>query len=95
MKLAKRLLGGRRWMLWLPVLVAGLGSGGELAMFGKILVGGVLFWVPFWLAWWLSDGFRGLYLGRCSISVSGGVSPWTGWACTVTRFENGATIYSE
>jgi len=23
-----------------------------------MLVGGMIFWIPYWLAWWLSDGFN-------------------------------------
>jgi hypothetical protein len=82
-------------MLWLPVLVAVAASEGEVAMFGKILVGGLIFWIPFWLAWWLSDGFARMYPGGGASRYGGGVSPFTGRACCVRRDPGGITYYSD
>ena len=40
-----------------PVAASFLLSDKTLASFGVMLVGGMVFWIPYWLAWWLSDGF--------------------------------------
>ncbi|WP_459203450.1 hypothetical protein ACQVRV_00290 (plasmid) [Ralstonia pseudosolanacearum] len=65
MRTAKTLFARRRWMLWLPVLIAGLASA-SVQEFGKFFVGGLVLWIPYWLAWWLSDGFRGSGCGTSS-----------------------------
>lgn len=47
----------RRLLALAPVVAAFAFSDKTLASFGMMLVGGLIFWIPYWLAWWLSDGF--------------------------------------
>ena len=69
-----------------PVAASFLLSDKTLASFGVMLVGGMVFWIPYWLAWWLSDGFAGM-----SRWPGAGVNPGTGKPCTVYHHPWGTT----
>jgi hypothetical protein len=47
----------RRLLGLLPIPLAWLLSDGTFSQFIALMIGGLVFWVPYWLAWWLSDGF--------------------------------------
>lgn len=47
----------RQLLALLPIPLALLLSDGTLHQFIALMVGGLVFWIPYWLAWWLSDGF--------------------------------------
>lgn len=84
MKILKTLFSCRRWMLWAPVPLAALASA-SVAEFGTLLVGGLVFWIPYWLAWWLSDGFKGMsdWPFEAPTVTGGGIHPLTGKYCMI------------
>ena len=62
MKLFHIFFGARRWLLYVPLLLAAsLETTGtskfELVGFAQLLCG---LGIPYWLAYWLSDGFEGI-----------------------------------
>lgn len=62
MKFFHIFFGARRWLLYVPLLLAALleNSGTsrfELLGFFQLLC---VFGFPYWLAYWLSDGFEGI-----------------------------------
>ncbi len=60
MRVFQFLVGGRRWALYLPFLVAlyFARSNPEHFSFWWVAQVGIYFGVPYWLAYWLSDAFR-------------------------------------
>lgn len=47
----------RKLLALVPVAAAWLLSDKTASSFLVMLIGGLVFWIPYWLAWWLSDGF--------------------------------------
>jgi hypothetical protein len=47
----------RKLLGLVPVASAILLSDKSIFGIAEMLIGGMVFWIPFWLAWWLSDGF--------------------------------------
>lgn len=73
MKVVAHLFQARRWMLWLPAPISFAIAGTDLTALPALLVGGLIFWIPYWFAWWLSDGFSTVRRG-----VPGGGMPGAG-----------------
>ena len=42
----------RQLLALLPIPLAWLLSDGTLHQFIALMVGGLVFWIPYWLAWW-------------------------------------------
>ena len=47
----------QKFLFFAPVFAAFELCDKTLADFFKMMIGGLIFWIPYWLAWWLSDGF--------------------------------------
>ena len=60
MNIFRFFLGGRRWALFLPFLVAYVlvRSSSYPMSFGVVTETSLFLGVPYWLGYWLSDGFR-------------------------------------
>lgn len=47
-----------------PFFLSSLLSDWSLSQFFIMLLGGMVFWIPYWLAWYLSDGFEFILHGE-------------------------------
>lgn len=76
-----------------PIPMAFALSDHSLADFGKMLVGGLVFWIPYWLACWLSEEFTDLPAttgGRLTLGMD--INPCTNRYETVLKDESGRTV---
>lgn len=48
----------------IPFILSALLSDWHVGQFFAMLLGGMVFWLPYWIAWYLSDGFAFILHGE-------------------------------